>query len=204
MLSDAYDVKACLRTVADLGEQARSAGVPVIYLRQRLHDVPAGLIDVHPALAPQPGDVVLDKDSADSFLDTGLGDLLDEQAVCRVIVTGFAAEYCVDSASRGALSRGYDLVLVSDGHTTPERPPVQRCRPLRSSPTPTRPSRPSSTPSAPSRSHRLRASASVPHQRVEESVRLIGRTRGRRLRCGDRPGRWWRSSRSGWRGRATV
>ncbi|MGW3915376.1 isochorismatase family protein [Streptomyces sp. NPDC005070] len=123
LLSDAYDVEACLRTVADLGEQARSAGVPVIYLRHRLHDVPAGLIDVHPAVAPQLGDVVLDKDSADSFLNTGLGDLLDEQAVCRVIVTGFATEYCVDSTSRGALSRGYDLVLVSDGHTTPERPP---------------------------------------------------------------------------------
>ncbi|MFJ7967259.1 isochorismatase family protein [Streptomyces sp. NPDC096324] len=123
LLSDAHDVEACLHKVADLAEQARSAGVPIVYLRQRLLDVPAGLIDVHPAVAPQPGDVVLDKASADSFLDTGLGDLLDEQEVCRVIITGFATEYCVDSTSRSALSRGYDLVLVSDGHTTPERPP---------------------------------------------------------------------------------
>ncbi|POX45681.1 isochorismatase family protein [Streptomyces sp. Ru72] len=123
LLGDAHDVGACLHKVANLAEQARAAGVPIIYLRQRLHDVPAGLIEVHPVVAPQLGDVVLDKDSADSFLDTGLGDLLDESAVCRVIVTGFATEYCVDSTSRGALSRGYDLVLVSDGHTTPERPP---------------------------------------------------------------------------------
>ncbi|MFJ4008024.1 isochorismatase family protein [Streptomyces sp. NPDC090023] len=68
-------------------------------------------------------DTALDKDSADSFLGTGLGDLLDERAVRRVVVTGFATEYCVDSTSRSALSGGYDLVLVSDGHTTPERPP---------------------------------------------------------------------------------
>ncbi|MEU3299279.1 isochorismatase family protein [Streptomyces sp. NPDC006678] len=123
LLRDAYDVEACLREVADLAGQARSAGVPVFYLRQRLHDVPADLADVHPAVAPRPGDVVLDKDSADSFLHTGLGDLLDERAVRRVVVTGFATEYCVDSTCRSALSRGYDLVLVSDGHTTPERPP---------------------------------------------------------------------------------
>jgi nicotinamidase-related amidase len=123
LLTDAYDVEACLRRVANLAEQARSAGVPLIYLRQRLSDAPAGLIDVHPAVAPRPGDVVLDKDSADSFLDTGLGELLDERAVRCLIITGFATEYCVDSTSRSALSRGYDLVLVADGHTTPERPP---------------------------------------------------------------------------------
>ncbi|MHC3474571.1 isochorismatase family protein [Streptomyces sp. 7R007] len=123
LLSDAHDVAACLHTVADLAERARCAGVPVVYLRQRLPDGPADLTDVHPAVAPRPGDAVLDKDSADSFLDTGLGDLLDARDVCRVIVTGFATEYCVDSTGRGALSRGYDLVLVSDGHTTPERPP---------------------------------------------------------------------------------
>ncbi|MFD7136007.1 isochorismatase family protein [Streptomyces sp. NPDC059894] len=123
LLTDAYDVEACLGRVANLAEQARSAGMPIIYLRQRLHDVPTDLVDVHPAVAPRPGDVVLDKDSADSFLDTGLGDLLHELTVRHVIVTGFATEYCVDSTSRSALSRGYDLVLVSDAHTTPERPP---------------------------------------------------------------------------------
>ncbi|MFD5813969.1 isochorismatase family protein [Streptomyces sp. NPDC127038] len=123
LLSDAHEVEACLHKVAHLAERARCASMPVIYLRQRLPDVPAGLIDVHPTVAPQLGDVVLDKDGADSFLDTGLGKLLDEQEVCRVIITGFATEYCVDSTGRSALSRGYDLVLVSDGHTTPERPP---------------------------------------------------------------------------------
>ncbi|MEQ6027996.1 isochorismatase family protein [Streptomyces salinarius] len=123
LLSDAYDVEACLSRVADLAGRARSAGVPVIYLRQRLYDVPSSLADVHPSVAARPSDVLLDKDSADSFLGTGLGDLLDERAVRRVAVAGFATEYCVDSTSRSALSSGYDLVLVSDGHTTPERPP---------------------------------------------------------------------------------
>ncbi|MER6216679.1 isochorismatase family protein [Streptomyces sp. NPDC001674] len=123
LLSDAHDAEPCLHRVATLAEQARCAGVPIIYLRQRLPDVPPPLSDIHPAVAPRPGDLTLDKDSADSFLDTGLGDLLAERHARSVIVTGFATEFCVDSTSRSALSRGYDLVLVSDGHTTPERPP---------------------------------------------------------------------------------
>jgi nicotinamidase-related amidase len=119
LLTGAHDLSAWLSRVADLAERARSAGVPVVYLRQRLDGTPA---DVHPAVAPRPGDAVLDKDSADSFLDSGLDDLLRERAVRRVVVTGYATEYCVDSTSRSALSHGYDLVLVSDGHSTPERP----------------------------------------------------------------------------------
>jgi nicotinamidase-related amidase len=121
LLTGAHDIEACLTRVAELAERARSAGVPVVYLRQRLNDpdVPA---DVHPVVAPREGDVVLDKDSADSFLDTTLGDLLRERSVRRLVVTGYATEYCVDSTSRSALSHGFDLVLVADGHTTPARP----------------------------------------------------------------------------------
>ncbi|MFD9935347.1 isochorismatase family protein [Streptomyces massasporeus] len=112
------------RPDAGLAERARAVNVPVLYLRQRveLPGVPAELLDIHPAVAPDPGDTVLDKDSADSFLDTPLDGLLRERGVRRVVVTGFATEYCVDSTSRSALSRGYVLVLVADGHTTPQRP----------------------------------------------------------------------------------
>jgi nicotinamidase-related amidase len=119
LLAGAHGIEACLSRVAALADRARSAGVPVIYLRQRLDDEAP---DVHPTVAPRPGDTVLDKDSADSFLGTTLDDLLREKTVRRLVVTGYATEYCVDSTSRSALSHGYDLVLVADGHTTPERP----------------------------------------------------------------------------------
>ena len=118
LLTGAHDLDGCLSRVADLADRARSAGVPVVYLRQRL-DPPA---DVHPAVAPLAGDVVLDKDSADGFLGSALGQVLADMGVRRVAVTGYATEYCVDSTSRSALSHGYDLVLVSDGHSTPDRP----------------------------------------------------------------------------------
>ncbi|MGX1541289.1 isochorismatase family protein [Streptomyces adustus] len=124
LVAGAHDAEACLSRVAGLAERARAGGAPVLYLRQRvdLPGVPTEQLDIHPAVTPQPGDIVLDKDSADSFLDTPLDATLREHGVRRVVVTGFATEYCVDSTSRSALSRGYDLVLVADGHTTPQRP----------------------------------------------------------------------------------
>jgi nicotinamidase-related amidase len=43
--------------------------------------------------------------------------------VGHVIVTGLATEFCIDSTCRAALSRGYDLTLVEDGHSTPAPSP---------------------------------------------------------------------------------
>jgi nicotinamidase-related amidase len=124
LVEGAHDVEACLARVAALAERARADGVPVVHLRQRvdLPGVPPERLDIHPAVAPQREDTVLDKESADSFLDTPLDRVLRGQGVRQVVVTGFATEYCVDSTSRSALSHGYDLVLVADGHTTPQRP----------------------------------------------------------------------------------
>ncbi|MFD4598969.1 isochorismatase family protein [Streptomyces sp. NPDC058464] len=122
MMKDAHDGEACLGRVAELADRARADGVPVVYLRQQFAQLPAEWLEIHPTLTPRPGDVVLDKESADSFLDTTLGQVLEERAVRRLVVTGFASDYCVDSTSRSALSHGYDVVLVADGHTTMERP----------------------------------------------------------------------------------
>lgn len=123
LMTGGHEIDGCMARVADLAERARAADVPVVYLRQRLPaEVPAELADFHPAVAPKEGDIVLDKDSADSFLDTTLDDLLREQTVRRVAVTGYATDFCVDSTARSALSHGYDLVLVADGHSTADRP----------------------------------------------------------------------------------
>ncbi|MEU3885739.1 isochorismatase family protein [Streptomyces sp. NPDC029041] len=45
---------------------------------------------------------------------TPLDELLRDHGVRRVVVTGSATEYCVDSTSRSALSCSCDLVLVAD------------------------------------------------------------------------------------------
>ena len=71
-----------------------------------------------PAVAPADGDVVITKDSPDAFDGTGLSEILAAAGITRVVIAGFATEACVDSTARSALSRGLDVVLVSDCHTT--------------------------------------------------------------------------------------
>lgn len=104
-----------VRTIADLSFRARASSVPVITVRQQ------GCGDTLPELAPQDGEPAVTKTSADAFLNTDLDKTLIRLGVTEVLVTGFATENCVETTARQALSHGYDLVLVADGHTTSVR-----------------------------------------------------------------------------------
>ncbi|MFE9179416.1 cysteine hydrolase family protein [Streptomyces sp. NPDC007126] len=119
----AHRAAETVAAIAGLSERARAAGVPVVTVRQRDEGMVPGTEgwQVVPELAPREGEPVVDKTTPDSFLGTGLDETLRALGVTEVIVTGFATEVCVDTTARQALSRGYDLVAVADGHTTSVR-----------------------------------------------------------------------------------
>ncbi|GIG66531.1 cysteine hydrolase family protein [Phytomonospora endophytica] len=121
--SRAHDLDATVAVVAGLRERADAAGVPVIALQQWGEKLPQGAPghEFVEALTPRVEDVVIAKRSADPFIDTTLKATLDALGVTEVLVTGFATEFCVESAARASLGHGYDVVLVADGHTTMER-----------------------------------------------------------------------------------
>ena len=73
---------------------------------------------LHPDLDKNPEALVVEKESSDSFYETPLDDLMAENDVEHVYITGIQTEYCVDTTSRVALGKGYSVTLVSDGHTT--------------------------------------------------------------------------------------
>ncbi|MFJ3901423.1 isochorismatase family protein [Streptomyces sp. NPDC090025] len=111
--------------IAGLRARARAAGVPVITVQHHGGGLEPGSHDwrIVPELAPEEGESVIAKTSADSFLDTGLDATLRGLGVTELLVTGFATEICVDTTARQALSHRYDVVLVADGHTTSVREP---------------------------------------------------------------------------------
>ncbi|MFE9768247.1 isochorismatase family protein [Streptomyces sp. NPDC005808] len=122
----AHRPKETVATIALLQERARAANVPVITVQ---HDGQGLEPDTEawqivPELAPGEGEKTVRKGSADAFLDSDLGPFLTELGVTELVVTGFATEFCVDTTARQTLSRGYDLLLVADGHTTSARPDV--------------------------------------------------------------------------------
>ncbi|OWV71019.1 isochorismatase [Rhizobium sp. R634] len=109
--------------LASLQEKARRAGVPVVLVQ---HDGGSGhrlAVDtpgwaLHPEIAPRQGEVVVRKKSADSFFETDLAERLDERSVTHLIVGGCMSQFCVDTTVRRAVSLGYDVTLIADGHTT--------------------------------------------------------------------------------------
>ena len=75
-----------------------------------------------PELAREAADVVVEKTLNDAFAGTVLHDTLQQIAPDRVVIAGWATDSCVDSTVRSAISRDYDVVVVSDGHTLSDRP----------------------------------------------------------------------------------
>ena len=117
--------KRTVRRIATLIARARDKDVPVVYL-QHNHASFAPLMkdadtwQIHPALAPNPGDRVIEKTASDGFFNTSLERDLRELSVDHLVVTGMQTEYCVDTTCRRALSLDFAVTLVADAHTTGE------------------------------------------------------------------------------------
>jgi nicotinamidase-related amidase len=124
-----HDTSGLVGRLNTLMRAVRTDGGTVIFVQ---HDGPTG--DPHhpdepgwrllPTLDVRPDDAFVRKTSCDAFLATSLEDVLRESGIDRLIITGCATDYCVDTTVRSALGRGWPTMVPSDGHTTRDRPPL--------------------------------------------------------------------------------
>jgi nicotinamidase-related amidase len=118
-----HDAETMLANVRTLIDGARAAGTPVIYVRH-VHNKYEPMMhgndgwQVHPAVAPAPGDPIFDKWACDSFYDTPLEQTLRDLGVDHLVVTGMQTELCVDTGCRSALHRDFNVTLAADAHST--------------------------------------------------------------------------------------
>ncbi|MDO2947479.1 isochorismatase family protein [Aeromonas simiae] len=77
---------------------------------------------LHPDLEVDEADGHLRKSACDSFLGTDLAARLRILAPRRLLITGCATDFCVDTTLRSAAALGFNVVAVSDAHTTADRP----------------------------------------------------------------------------------
>ncbi len=73
---------------------------------------------IHPAVAPRADEPVVVKHKVNSFLDTGLDELLKSKGVGSLVVAGAMSHMCVDAATRAALDLGYGVTLAHDAAAT--------------------------------------------------------------------------------------
>ena len=72
-------------------------------------------VEVHPDVAPQPGDIIAQEHwTASGFANTDLHMLLQQRGIDRVVIAGNRANTCIDATGRYAVELGYHATLVSD------------------------------------------------------------------------------------------
>lgn len=121
VVGEAYQHDEVLENIKGLLSRARSNGTPVIYVQ---HNEPVYMEpgmpswQIHPTISPREGEPIIQKESPDSFHETHLQEELAARGIKRLVITGGQTQMCVDTTVRRAVAQGYDVLLVSDAHTT--------------------------------------------------------------------------------------
>jgi nicotinamidase-related amidase len=119
-----------IRRLVPLVAAARDAEVPVIYTRLVTGDgvgMYGDRIDREPLLAsnpssqvveelaPEPGDIVLEKHLASAFFGTALSFVLTRLRVDTLLIGGGSTSGCVRASAVDAASHGYRVAVIEDG-----------------------------------------------------------------------------------------
>lgn len=128
------DTVGIIDPILKLLDAGRKAGLPVIYLRHivrgdgsdtgRMRDMyptvdrmlardnPA--VEIIAALAPVPGDIIVDKLFYSGFHNTDLDTILRARDVDTIIVCGTVTNVCCETTIRDAAHREYKVVALAD------------------------------------------------------------------------------------------
>ena len=119
----AHERDAIVAAIGSLVEKARREGVPVVWIQHCDDDLARGsdAWQIVPELSPGDSEPLVEKNYNDSFEDTTLDAVLSGLRVGRVVVVGAQTDWCVRATLHGALTRGYDTILVADAHTTEDQ-----------------------------------------------------------------------------------
>jgi len=109
--------------LAELQHLARARNLPVILVQHDgdpTHRLARGTDGwrIRGELKPAANDIVVQKASCDTFFETDLQDRLKERGISHLVVGGCMTQFCVDTTCRRAVSLGYDVTLLGDGHMT--------------------------------------------------------------------------------------
>lgn len=105
--------------------KCRQKGLPIIHIQHisvrpgapAFHHGTDG-IHIHSSVSPLPGEMVIQKNYANSFRGTTLHEKLQAMSVRELIVCGAMSHMCIDTTVRAAFDLGYHCTVVEDACTT--------------------------------------------------------------------------------------
>ena len=120
VIASAHARALIVANVVILIEKARLDRIPIIWVQHFDERLPRGSDEwrLIPELSPRDSEPVVQKTYGDAFEDTDLATVLLKLRIGRLFVVGAETDACIRSTLHGALVRGYDVMLVSDAHTT--------------------------------------------------------------------------------------
>ncbi|MER7307689.1 isochorismatase family protein [Streptomyces griseoluteus] len=120
VMADAHDRDQVIARISSLIDKARTADVPVIWIQHSDEDLPQDSTPWQyvPELKRRDDEPLVHKNYGDSFEATNLESVLEDHKVGRLVVAGAQTDICIRSTLHGAITRGYDAILVADAHTT--------------------------------------------------------------------------------------
>jgi nicotinamidase-related amidase len=135
-------VEDAVASAARVVHAARAAGVPVVHTRVvlapggadaghffrkvpalRVFEAGSPLGEPAPALAPEPGEVVVTKQYASAFFGTSLATTLRTTGVDTVVLVGLTTSGCIRASAVDALQHGFVPVVVADAVGDRDRRP---------------------------------------------------------------------------------
>ena len=106
----------------------RHAQLPIVHIRHLSRTVgslfsPGQVgVEFQPLFAPLPDEHVVEKNTPDAFINTGLERWLRGRGVERIVVVGVSTNISVESTVRTASNLGFQAIVVADASFAFEKP----------------------------------------------------------------------------------
>ncbi|MTI11734.1 cysteine hydrolase family protein [Sansalvadorimonas verongulae] len=120
-----HNMEASAGKAAQVLQHARENGQLVVHVRHENIDEGAPFFvpetkgaEIHSSVAPLEGEPVVLKNQVNSFLQTNLKELLDENGIETLTIVGSMSHMCVDAVVRAASDFGYKVTVVEDACAT--------------------------------------------------------------------------------------
>ena len=125
VVAEAHQRDAVVANIGTLVDKARDEGVLIVWVQHSDADLERGsdAWEYVPELTRRESEPLVHKSFGDSFEDTDLEDVLSAAGIGRLVVAGAQTDACIRSTIHGAFTRGYDVTLVGDAHTTEDQSP---------------------------------------------------------------------------------
>lgn len=118
-------LEAALTNAKRIIEAARAKGDLLIHVRHEMNLPNAPLfvpgsegVQIIPAVAPAEGEAVILKNHPNSFRETELKKMLDEQGIKDLVVMGAMSHMCIEATTRAAADFGFSVTVVHDACAT--------------------------------------------------------------------------------------